>query len=58
MSARSKLNVAYVQGSLVVAAIAGFATGLLEVFVYVAVVLIISCVASNEIRMSKQHCRS
>jgi hypothetical protein len=54
MSARKKLNVAFVNGSLVIAAVAGIATGSSIVFAGVAGVLIVSSIISDEIRLTSR----
>jgi hypothetical protein len=50
MSARRKLNRAYFNGSLIIAAVAGFATGSGTVFFLTAAVLLALNVLSGEIR--------
>ena len=50
MSAKHKLNAAYVNGALIIAAIAGMATGSVGVFLLVAIVLIIGGMQDGSIR--------
>ncbi|MDG3005432.1 hypothetical protein [Paludisphaera mucosa] len=50
MNARNKLNVAYTNGCLLMAAIAGGATGSWAVFLLAAAALASACVANGQIR--------
>ena len=50
MSAKRKLNVAYFYGSVLIAALIGFATGSISVFVVVLAALLAAHLYSGEIR--------
>lgn len=61
MNARLKLNAAVVQGSLIIAAVVGWACNSWTVFLIVAVILIAAAIYSGEIRTtpgSKRNKRS
>jgi len=53
MSARRKLNIAVINGALIVAALVGFHMGSPTVFLVVAVVLISGCLYVGDIRTAK-----
>ncbi len=50
MGARQKLNVAFVNGALIVAAVAGFVFKSWAVFVVAAVVLVVGAIHCSDIR--------
>ncbi|CAN5849604.1 hypothetical protein BH23PLA1_BH23PLA1_26170 [soil metagenome] len=50
MGARSKLNVAYAQGCLILAAVVGILAESWTVFAVVLAVLVVGCVLAGEIR--------